>query len=92
MSGWVVAAVVAAVFGVLLIVVLVVVSRAVMRTAQNASDLLVALEEVRANTAMLAELDGRSEAMVKVAADAASAAEQLRNLPAGGNGHEPEGR
>ncbi len=91
MSAWVVAAVVAAVFGVLLIVVLVVVSRAVVRTAQNASDLLVALEEVRANTVVLAELDGRSEAMVKVAADAVSAAEQLKNSATGGNGHDPDG-
>lgn len=92
MSAWAIVAVAGAVLGVLIIVLLVVVSRAVVRTAQNASELLVALEEVRAKTLVLAELDGHGERMAGVVSDAASTLEQLRDGPVEGDGHEASGR
>lgn len=78
MSGWVVASVIGGVFAVVIVALLVVVSRAVMRTAKNASELMVALEQVQAQTKVLADLEAQSGHTARVAGDAAAALADLR--------------
>lgn len=88
MSGWVVAAIIGGVFAVVIIVLLVVVSKAVMRTARNAGELMEALEQVQAQTKVLADLEARSEQARRGAEDAAAAVDEVRRRdPVGG----PEG-
>ncbi|MGI8684621.1 MAG: hypothetical protein ACR2MO_05965 [Acidimicrobiales bacterium] len=78
MSGWVVASVIGGVFALVIIVLLVVVSKAVMRTARNAGELMVALEQVQAQTKVLADLEAQSGHTARVADDAARALQELR--------------
>lgn len=91
MSAWFVASIIGGVFAVVIIILLVVVSRAVMRTAQNASELMVALEQVQAQTSVLADLRDHTDHAERLAGEAASVLEDLRQRnPAGddeGNGH-----
>jgi len=78
MSGWLIASVLGGIFAVVVVVLLVVVSKAVMRTAHNASELMVALEQVQAQTKMLADLEAQSGHTARVADEAATALEELR--------------
>lgn len=88
MSGWVVASIVGGVFGVVIVVLLVFVSRAVMRTARNAGELMVALEEVQARTKVLADLEAEAGRTARVAGDAATA---LQDLHRSASARKPEG-
>lgn len=65
MSAWAIATVAGGALAILILVLLVVVSRAAARTAANAQEILVALEEVRVRTAALAELDGVADAAAR---------------------------
>lgn len=78
MSAWVIASVVGGLFALVIIALLVVVSRAVMRTARNAGELMVALDEVQARTKVLADLEAQSSATARVADQATSALQELR--------------
>ena len=77
MSGWVIAAILGGLFGVLLIVVLVFVSKAVMRTAQNAAELMQAMEEVQARTAVLVDLEARAADADRISRQATAAMHEL---------------
>jgi len=92
MSGWVVMSIVGGVFAVVVVVLLVVVSRAVTRTARNAGELMVALEQVQAQTRALADLEARSKRASMAAAQAATAMEnghQRDPVTDTGGGHDP---
>lgn len=91
MSGWAIASVVGAVLAAVIIMLLVVVSRAVVRTAQNASALMEALEEVRKNTVVLADFETKSQNSSRVMDDAVAALRELRESERQGDGHEPNG-
>ena len=82
MSGWVVASVVGGLFGVLIIVLLAVIARAVKRTTENAALLMEALEQVRNQTVVLADLEAQSEHTSQVVAEAETA---LRGFQIGEN-------
>ena len=82
MSGWVVASVVGGLFGVLIIVLLAVIARAVKRTTENAALLMEALEQVRSQTVVLADLEAQSEHTSQVVAEAETA---LRGFQIGEN-------
>lgn len=88
MSGWAIASLAGGLFAVLVVALLVVVSRAVMRTAKNAAELMVALEEVQARTKVLADLEAQSGHTARVAGDASAA---LQRLHQAGNGGHPDG-
>lgn len=91
MSGWVIASIIGALFALVIIVLLVVVSKAVMRTAQNASELMVALEQVQAQTQLLADLEDRSVRASDAAGQAATAVEEIgrrTQVPEPGGGHD----
>ncbi|HEX2699468.1 MAG TPA: hypothetical protein VHM89_04595 [Acidimicrobiales bacterium] len=88
MSGWIVASVLGGVFALVVIVVLVMVSKAVMRTARNASELMLALEQVQAQTSVLADFQAQSDHTARVVDDATSV---LRSLEASGQVAEHEG-
>lgn len=77
MSGWVIAGIIGGLFGVLLIVVLVMVSKAVMRTAQNAAELMQAMEEVQARTAVLVDLEARAADAERISQQATAAMQEL---------------
>ena len=92
MSGWVIASIAGSLFAVVIIVLLVVVSRAVMRTARNAGELMVALEQVQAQTQVLADLEARSERASQAAGQAASAVDGVGSrgrVTETGGGHDP---
>lgn len=91
MSGWVIASVLGGLFALLVLVLLVVVSKAVMRTARNASELMVALEQVQAQTKVLADLEAQSGHTARVAADAATALAEI-HLDDRVSEHEGNGR
>lgn len=78
MSGWAVASVIGGLFALVILGLLVVVSRAVMRTARNAGELMVALEQVQAQTMVLADLEAQSGDTARVADQAAAALHDLR--------------
>ena len=88
MSGWAIAAILGGIFGVLIIVVLVMVSKAVMRTAQNAAELMQAMEEVQARTAVLVDLEARAASATRIGEEAEAALHELdlRDRKEG-NGH-----
>lgn len=92
MSGWAVASLVGAVLGTVIVVLLVVVSRAVMRTAVNARELIVALEEVQSRTIVLAELEEQSAAASRVATEATSVLRRLQEREKEKDGIDPNGR
>lgn len=73
MSGWVIASVVGGLLGLLIIVLLAVISKAVKRTTENAALLVQALEQVRNQTVVLADLEAQSEHASQVVAEAESA-------------------
>ena len=77
MSGWAIASVIGAVLAVGLVVLLVVIYKAVLRTAENARELAIALEQVRANTIVLADLEAQSVATSKLVNDASWAIQKL---------------
>ncbi|MGH9177254.1 MAG: hypothetical protein ACRD0N_01680 [Acidimicrobiales bacterium] len=77
MSGWAIASIVGAVLAVGLVVLLVVIYKAVLRTAENARELAIALEQVRANTIVLADLEAQSAATSKLVNDASWAIQKL---------------
>ena len=92
MSGWVIASIAGGLFAVVIIVLLVVVSRAAVRAARNASELMVALEQLQAQTQVLADLEARSERASQAAGQAASAVDGLGGLgrvTEAGGGHDP---
>lgn len=92
MTGWVIASIIGGVLAVVIIVLLVVVSRAVMRTARDAGELMVALEQVQAQAKMLADLEAHSERASEAAGQAASAVEDIRRFEPvtdPGGGHDP---
>ena len=78
MSGWVLASVLGGVFALVIVVLLVVVSRAVLRTSRSAGELMEALEQVQAQTKVLADLEAQSGHAARVADDAASVLADLR--------------
>lgn len=78
MSGWFVASVLGAVFALVVVGLLVFVSRAVMRTARNAAELMEALEVVQAQTRVLADLEAQSARTALVADDATAALQARR--------------
>jgi hypothetical protein len=78
MSGWAVASVIGGVFALVIIALLVVVSKAVLSTARNAGELMTALEQVQAQTKVLADLEAQSGHAARVASDATSALRELR--------------
>ena len=91
MSGWTVASIVGGVVAAGLIALLVVVYKAVLRTAENARQLVQALEEVQANTIVLADLEAQSAATAQVVTDANWALQKLRQHEAKEDGHDPDG-
>lgn len=78
MSTWVVASIIGGVFALVILGLLLVVSRAVMRTARNAGELMVALEQVQAQTKILADFEAQSGDTARVAGQAAAALQDLR--------------
>ena len=88
MSGWIVASVIGGLFAVLVIVLLVVVSKAVARTAQNAAELMVAMEEVQRQTAVLIDLEAHTAEAARVASDASSVLADLDLRDQEGNGRD----
>ncbi len=78
MSGWFIASLLGGLFALLVLGLLVVVSKAVMRTAHNASELMVALEQVQAQTKVLADLEAQSGHTARVATDTATALAEIR--------------
>lgn len=78
MSGWMVASIAGGIFALVILALLVVVSRAVMRTARNATELMVALEEVQATTKALADLQSETGHTARVADRATAALEDQR--------------
>lgn len=89
MSGWVVASIVGGVFGVAIVVALVYVSRAVMRTAENASQLMGAMEEVQRRTRVLVDLESFSRDAGRMAERTTSALDELYRRQAQSNGGQP---
>jgi len=93
MSGWLIASIAGGLFAVVIVVLLVVVSRAVTRTARNAGELMVALEQVQAQTRALADLEARSERASEAAGRAATTMEngrdQRERVADAGGGHHP---
>lgn len=87
MSGWVIASLAGGLFAAVIVALLVVVSRAVMRTARNASELMVALEDVQARTKVLADLDAQAARTARVTEEATSALQEFRleQLPGEGD-------
>jgi uncharacterized protein YoxC len=77
MSGWAIASIAGVVVAAGLIVLLVVVYKAVLRTAQNARELAIALEQVQANTIVLTDLEAQSAAASKLMDDATWAIKKL---------------
>lgn len=92
MSGWAVASLIGAVLGAVIVVLLVVVSKAVMRTAKNARELIVALEEVQSRTIVLADLEEQSAAASRMATEATAVLRQLQDLEREKDGRDPNGR
>ena len=92
MSGWAVASLIGAVMGAVIVVLLVVVSKAVMRTARNARELIVALEEVQSRTIVLADLEEQSAAASRVATEATAVLRQLQEIEREKDGRDPNGR
>lgn len=82
MNGWVVLSAAGALFAVGVVVALIVVSKAVMRTAQNASDLMTAMEQVQRQTAVLAQLEAYSRNAGDVAGRTTAALEELQRRAA----------
>lgn len=91
MSGWAVASLIGAILAAGIVAILVWISRAVVRTAENARELIIALEQVQANTVVLADLEAQTEVTARVAADATQAFRQLHEQQSQGNGHDPDG-
>lgn len=96
MSAWAIASIAGAFVAVGLIVLLVVIYKAVLRTAENARELAIALEKVHANTIVLADLEASTAAASQVMNDASWAikklAEQEVDRGKDKEGHEPEAR
>jgi uncharacterized membrane protein YccC len=90
-SGWAVVSVIGAVLAAGIVAILVWISRAVVRTAENARELIIALEQVQANTVVLADLEAQTEVTARVAADATQAFRQLHEQQSQRDGHDPDG-
>ena len=90
MSGWAVASLLGGVLAAGIVALLVIISRAVTRTAANAKELIAALEQVQANTLVLADLEAQMLQAERVTSEATSALHQLRQHQPHEDGHDPE--
>lgn len=91
MSGWAIASLIGAVLAAGIVAILIWISRAVVRTAENARELIVALEQVQANTIVLADLEAQTEATARVATEATQAFRQMHEQQSQRDGHDPDG-
>ena len=92
MSGWVVALVIGGLVAALLVGLLVVVYRAVVRTAENARELMVALEDVQKHTLVLSDLEATLRTTGDVTADAEWAIRRLAEHEQEKDGRDTRGR
>ncbi len=86
MSGWAIALLVGAAVLALLVGLLVVVLRAAARTAANAEAIVTALDDLRAKTLVLDDLD----AVGRRLSDTVTAMPDGHEVRTEGNGHEPD--